>query len=86
MDLAISDNKHPSLTQNSSELFERRLPLVIASFGFAVFTISVAVAKDVQTIMICMSLLRGPRCFGRNIGYTVLYTERLCSLVLFVYF
>jgi DHA1 family multidrug resistance protein-like MFS transporter len=36
-----------------SELYGRRPPLVIAAFGFSIFTISVAVAKDIQTIMIC---------------------------------
>ncbi|KAF2428679.1 MFS general substrate transporter [Tothia fuscella] len=36
-----------------SELKGRRLPLVIASFGFAVFSVAVAVAKDLQTVMIC---------------------------------
>lgn len=36
-----------------SELYGRRPPLVIAAFGFSIFTIAVAVAKDVQTIMIC---------------------------------
>ncbi|KAH6720269.1 major facilitator superfamily domain-containing protein [Leptodontidium sp. 2 PMI_412] len=36
-----------------SELHGRRLPIIIASFGFGVFGIAVAVAKDLQTIMIC---------------------------------
>ncbi|KAB8339267.1 hypothetical protein FH972_022200 [Carpinus fangiana] len=36
-----------------SELYGRRLPIVIASFGFGVFAIGVAVAKDLQTIIIC---------------------------------
>ncbi|UPX20263.1 uncharacterized protein EKO05_0010502 [Ascochyta rabiei] len=36
-----------------SELYGRRPPLVIAAFGFSIFTIAVAVAKDIQTIMIC---------------------------------
>lgn len=31
----------------------RRLPLVIASFGFSIFNISVAVSKDLQTLLIC---------------------------------
>ncbi|KAK8166670.1 major facilitator superfamily [Phyllosticta citrichinensis] len=35
-----------------SELRGRRLPLVIASFGFSVFFIACATAKDFQTIMI----------------------------------
>lgn len=36
-----------------SELYGRRPPLVIAALGFSIFTIAVAVAKDIQTIMIC---------------------------------
>ncbi|KAF2866758.1 major facilitator superfamily [Massariosphaeria phaeospora] len=36
-----------------SELKGRRLPLVIASFGFSVFSIGVATGKDLQTILIC---------------------------------
>ncbi|KAJ4333019.1 hypothetical protein N0V87_007918 [Didymella glomerata] len=36
-----------------SELYGRRPPLVIAAFGFSIFTIAVAVAKDIQTVMIC---------------------------------
>ncbi|KAF2496201.1 major facilitator superfamily [Lophium mytilinum] len=36
-----------------SELKGRRLPLVLASFGFAVFSVAVAVAKDLQTVLIC---------------------------------
>lgn len=36
-----------------SELKGRRLPLVIASFGFSIFNVAVAVGKDLQTILIC---------------------------------
>ncbi|OCL15033.1 major facilitator superfamily transporter [Glonium stellatum] len=36
-----------------SELKGRRLPLVLGSFGFSIFSIAVAVAKDLQTILIC---------------------------------
>ncbi|PSN73017.1 major facilitator superfamily [Corynespora cassiicola Philippines] len=36
-----------------SELKGRRLPLVIASFGFSIFNIGVATGKDLQTILIC---------------------------------
>ena len=36
-----------------SELKGRRLPLVLASFGFSIFNIGVAVGKDLQTILIC---------------------------------
>ncbi|KAF7714660.1 MFS-type transporter [Penicillium ucsense] len=36
-----------------SELKGRRLPILIAMLGFGIFNIGVAVAKDLQTIMIC---------------------------------
>lgn len=36
-----------------SELKGRRMPLVIASFGFGVFSIGCAAGKDIQTILIC---------------------------------
>ncbi|KAI4625970.1 hypothetical protein J4E80_003104 [Alternaria sp. BMP 0032] len=36
-----------------SELYGRKPPLIIAAFGFAIFSIAVAAAKDIQTIMIC---------------------------------
>ncbi|KAF3765884.1 MFS general substrate transporter [Cryphonectria parasitica EP155] len=42
----------PSLWAPFSELKGRRLPLVISMFGFSIFTISCAVAKDLQTILI----------------------------------
>ncbi|KAL7272661.1 hypothetical protein RUND412_004519 [Rhizina undulata] len=35
-----------------SELKGRRLPLIIAIFGFSIFQIAVAVAKDIQTVLI----------------------------------
>lgn len=35
-----------------SELSGRRLPIVIAMFGFGIFNIAVAVSKDLQTLMI----------------------------------
>ncbi|KAF2632160.1 major facilitator superfamily [Macroventuria anomochaeta] len=43
----------PILWAPFSELKGRRLPLVIASFGFSIFNISVAVSKDLQTLLIC---------------------------------
>ncbi|XHG07310.1 hypothetical protein AWENTII_010464 [Aspergillus wentii] len=36
-----------------SELKGRRLPIVIAMLGFGIFNTAVAVAKDLQTLMIC---------------------------------
>ena len=36
-----------------SELKGRRLPLVVASFGFAIFNVGVAAGKDLQTVLIC---------------------------------
>jgi len=35
-----------------SELYGRRPPLVLAAFGFSIFSIAVAVGKDLQTILI----------------------------------
>jgi len=35
-----------------SELYGRRLPIIVAAFGFGIFNIAVAVSKDVQTLMI----------------------------------
>ncbi|KAI4687892.1 uncharacterized protein J4E88_003485 [Alternaria novae-zelandiae] len=43
----------PVLWAPFSELKGRRLPLVVASFGFSVFNIACATAKDLQTILIC---------------------------------
>lgn len=36
-----------------SELHGRKLPLIISSFGFSIFSIAVAVGKDAQTVFIC---------------------------------
>jgi DHA1 family multidrug resistance protein-like MFS transporter len=36
-----------------SELKGRRLPLVLSMFGFSVFSIGCATAKDIQTILLC---------------------------------
>lgn len=36
-----------------SELYGRRIPIIIACFGFSLFTIAVGTAKDLQTIMLC---------------------------------
>ncbi|KZF25574.1 MFS multidrug transporter [Xylona heveae TC161] len=43
----------PILWAPLSELQGRRLPLMIASFGFFIFQFAVATAKDLQTVMIC---------------------------------
>lgn len=42
----------PIMWAPMSELYGRRLPLVIAAFGFSIFGIATAVAKDLQTIML----------------------------------
>ncbi|KAL2136687.1 hypothetical protein VTI74DRAFT_2098 [Chaetomium olivicolor] len=42
----------PTFWAPLSELKGRRLPLVIAMFGFSIFNISNAVAKDLQTVLI----------------------------------
>jgi DHA1 family multidrug resistance protein-like MFS transporter len=36
-----------------SELYGRKTPLLIAAFGFSIFSLAVAVGKDLQTILIC---------------------------------
>ncbi|KAI1493067.1 major facilitator superfamily transporter [Biscogniauxia mediterranea] len=43
----------PTLWAPLSELKGRRLPIVIAMFGFSVFSIACATAKDLQTLLIC---------------------------------
>ncbi|KAL3476582.1 major facilitator superfamily domain-containing protein [Aspergillus californicus] len=43
----------PMIWAPMSELLGRRLPLLIAIFGEGIFTIACAVAKDVQTLIIC---------------------------------
>jgi DHA1 family multidrug resistance protein-like MFS transporter len=43
----------PTLWAPLSELRGRRLPIVIAMFGFSIFNIGVATGKDLQTILIC---------------------------------
>ncbi|KAI9656837.1 MAG: hypothetical protein M1821_003476 [Bathelium mastoideum] len=51
----------PILWAPFSELYGRRLPLIVSSFGFSIFCIAVAVAKDLQTVLIC-------RFFGGFMG------------------
>jgi len=43
----------PILWAPLSELKGRRLPIVLSMFGFSIFQIAVAAAKDLQTILIC---------------------------------
>ncbi|GLA89464.1 hypothetical protein AtubIFM56815_003943 [Aspergillus tubingensis] len=43
----------PVIWAPASELFGRRWPLTLGIFGGAVFTIASAVAKDIQTLIIC---------------------------------
>lgn len=43
----------PTLWAPLSELQGRRLPIVLAMFGFTLFSIACATAKDIQTILIC---------------------------------
>ncbi|OBT69703.1 hypothetical protein VE03_00814 [Pseudogymnoascus sp. 23342-1-I1] len=43
----------PTLWAPLSELKGRRLPILISMFGFAIFQFAVAVAKDLQTVLIC---------------------------------
>jgi len=43
----------PTFWAPLSELRGRRLPIVISMFGFSIFQIGVAAAKDLQTIFLC---------------------------------
>ena len=43
----------PLLWAPLSELRGRKLPLILAMFGFSVFSIATAVGKDLQTVLIC---------------------------------
>ncbi len=43
----------PTFWAPLSELKGRRLPIVVAMFGFTIFQIAVAVGRDLQTILIC---------------------------------
>ncbi|CAJ2511646.1 Uu.00g072710.m01.CDS01 [Anthostomella pinea] len=43
----------PTLWAPLSELKGRRLPIVLSMFGFSVFCIACATAKDLQTLLIC---------------------------------
>ncbi|KAK3111029.1 hypothetical protein LTR53_014104 [Teratosphaeriaceae sp. CCFEE 6253] len=43
----------PILWAPMSELYGRKNPILISSFGFSVFAVAVAVGKDVQTVFIC---------------------------------
>ncbi|KAK3170969.1 hypothetical protein OEA41_003053 [Lepraria neglecta] len=43
----------PLLWAPLSELRGRKLPLIIAMFGFSIFSIGSAVGKDLQTVLIC---------------------------------
>ncbi|KAI9802400.1 MAG: hypothetical protein M1825_002782 [Sarcosagium campestre] len=43
----------PTLWAPLSELRGRRLPLVLSMFGFSIFMVAVAAAKDLQTVLIC---------------------------------
>lgn len=43
----------PTMWAPLSELKGRKMPLVVAMFGFSIFTVAVGAAKDLQTILIC---------------------------------
>lgn len=51
----------PILWAPLSELRGRKLPLILAMFGFSIFSIGSAVGKDLQTVLIC-------RFFGGAFG------------------
>ena len=62
----------PPIWAPLSELYGRRVPVIIGGFGFAIFNTAVAVAKDYQTLMIC-------RFFGGVFGSCPL---TLCGAIL----
>jgi DHA1 family multidrug resistance protein-like MFS transporter len=43
----------PTFWAPLSELRGRRLPIVLSMFGFSIFQVGVAAAKDLQTIFLC---------------------------------
>src|ERR1700761_4421949 len=43
----------PTVFAPLSELYGRRLPMVLGAFGFSIFGVATAVSKDIQTLMIC---------------------------------
>lgn len=43
----------PILWAPGSELYGRRKPLIISSFGFSIFFVACATAKDLQTVLLC---------------------------------
>lgn len=43
----------PILWAPLSELYGRRIPIIVAIFGFSVFSVGVATAENLQTIMLC---------------------------------
>lgn len=43
----------PIMFAPMSELYGRRLPIILAAFAFGIFNIGCAVAKDYQTLMLC---------------------------------
>lgn len=43
----------PLIWAPMSELYGRRMPLLISSFGFAIFNLAVATGKDAQTVFVC---------------------------------
>jgi DHA1 family multidrug resistance protein-like MFS transporter len=71
----ISFATGPILWAPLSELKGRRLPLVIASFGFSIFNIAVAVSKDLQTLLIC-------RFFAGFFGACPLTVSIQCTITL----
>lgn len=62
----------PILWAPFSELKGRRLPLVLASFGFSIFSLAVATGKDLQTVLIC-------RFFSGFFGACPLTVSTLCN-------
>nr|POE47353.1 putative transporter [Quercus suber] len=49
----VSSEVGPIVWAPMSELYGRKIPLLVGSFAFTIFSIAVAAGKDLQTILIC---------------------------------
>ncbi|KAF9640123.1 putative major facilitator superfamily transporter protein [Lasiodiplodia theobromae] len=58
----------PILWAPGSELYGRRKPLIISSFGFSIFFIACATAKDLQTVLLGFGLMA---IFLQSLNYLV---------------
>lgn len=69
----------PILWAPLSELKGRRFPLVLASFGFSVFNVAVATAKDLQTVLICRFFAGFFGACPLTVSLSCCHTARRCA-------